>query len=83
MPYLSRTASIAAMTSGSTAPFINANDASLNAPSMSNADESGALFHPEHAEARIVGHHFARPDRVDELGRERDADNPQIAPGGR
>ena len=37
------------------------------------------LVHPEDAVAPVVGHHFAWPDAVDVLGRERDADNRQVA----
>ena len=37
------------------------------------------LVHPEDAEALVVGHQLARPDAVDVLGRQRDADDGQAA----
>ena len=39
-----------------------------------------SLFHPEDAESRVVRHDLARTDRVNVFGRQRDADDPQIAP---
>ena len=35
--------------------------------------------HPEHAEALVVRHQLARPDAVDVLGRQRDADDREPA----
>ena len=36
------------------------------------------FVHPQHAEVAVVGHHVARLDLVDVLGRQHDADDPQL-----
>ncbi len=46
---------------------------------MSNAAAERLAAHPEHAEARVVGDELAGPDGVDVLGRERHADDAQLA----
>ena len=66
-----------------TRPASSVSATSLKPPSMSKAAASARAVHPEDAEAAVVGHELARADRVDVLGRERDADDAQRAAGGR